>query len=40
MTSVIKAAAVAALALAGLLLWQRYGIAVALSDGAWFCLTG
>ncbi len=40
MTAVVKAGALAALAVAGLLLWQRYGIAIALSDGAWLCLTG
>lgn len=40
MTAVLKLAGVTALALAGLLLWQRYGVAVVLSDGAWLCLGG
>jgi hypothetical protein len=26
--------------LGGLLLWQRYGLAVVLGDGGWLCLTG
>ena len=40
MTSVLKLAGLAALGLAALLLWQRYGLAVALADGAWFCFGG
>lgn len=26
--------------LGGVLLWQRFGLAVVLGDGAWFCLPG
>ena len=34
------AAGLAALAVGGLLLWQRYGLAVVLADGGWFCFGG
>ena len=37
MTRLLKFAGATAIVLAALLLWQRYGLAIALSDGAWFC---
>lgn len=37
MIRILTLAALGAGALAGLLLWQRYGVAVAISEGAWFC---
>ena len=40
MRAALKAGALAAAIAAALLLWQRYGVAVALGDGGWFCLTG
>jgi hypothetical protein len=37
---VLFGAAAAALAVAALLLWGRYGAAVVLADPNWLCLTG
>lgn len=37
MIRTLTLAGLAAGVLVGLLLWQRYGLAVAISDAVWFC---
>ncbi len=40
MSRALVLAAAAALMLSSLLLWARFGVAVALSDPGWLCLGG